>query len=468
MSDNAPTANPPAARPPATAPVASAPPEANGARRRGLSLIAGVVVLAGIGWGIWHYMYSRHQANTDNAYVAGNVVQITPQVGGTVISIGADDTDFVRAGQPLVRLDPADARVALDQAQAQLAQTVREVRVLFANNSTIGAQIGSRQADVARSNADVARTQADLVRAQADMAKAQDDVNRRAPLVAGGAVGNEEFQHSMAQLASAKGTVAAAQAAVTAAQAAVVAAQSGVKTANEQLSASQTQTEGTSVEQHPNVLRAAARVREAYLGLQRAELVAPVDGYIAKRGVQIGQRVQAGAPLMTLVALNQLWVDANFKESQLQSLRIGQPAELEADVYGKNVVFHGKVSGLGAGTGAAFALLPAQNATGNWIKVVQRVPVRITLDPKELAEHPLRVGLSMDVTVDTQDQSGKSLSDTPRTSPLASTAVFDAQQRATDVQVDQIVSAAVGRKPSSTPAKAMGAPATVARETPQP
>jgi len=173
---------------------------------------------------------------------------------------------------------------------------------------------------------------------------------------------------------------------------------------------------------------------------------------------------------MTLVALNQLWVDANFKESQLQSLRIGQPAELEADVYGKKVVFHGKVSGLGAGTGAAFALLPAQNATGNWIKVVQRVPVRIMLDPKELAEHPLRVGLSMDVTVDTQDQSGKSLSDTPRAGPLASIEVFEAQQRATDAQVDQIIAVAVGRKPTPAPAKATGSAgtATATRETPRP
>ena len=471
MSDNAPAANPPASPPPATvAPAASPPPATNGTRRRGLSIIAAVVVLAGIAWGAWHWVYSRHQMNTDNAYVAGNVVQITPQVSGTVIAINADDTDFVRAGQPLVKLDPADARVALEQALAQLSQTVREVRILFANNATFGAQIGSRQADVTRSQADVARTQADLVRAQADLAKSQDDVNRRAPLVAGGAVGNEEFQHSMAQLASAKGTVAAAQAAVTAAQATVVAAQSGVTTANEQLAASRTQTEGTSVEQHPNVLRAAARVREAYLALQRAELVAPVDGTIAKRGVQIGQRVQAGAPLMTLVSLSQLWVDANFKESQLQSLRIGQPAELEADVYGKKVVFHGKVSGLGAGTGAAFALLPAQNATGNWIKVVQRVPVRITLDPKELAEHPLRVGLSMDVTVDTQDQSGKSLSDTPRTSPLASTEVFDAQQRATDTEVARMIANAVGRKPPPAPVKATGSTGSGAgtRETAQP
>ena len=428
MSDNASAANlppapPPAANPPATSPAVN-PPAAtaaagtNGTRKRGLKLIAALVALAGIGWGVWHWIYSRHLVNTDNAYVAGNVVQITPQVGGTVIAINADDTDFVRAGQPLVKLDPADARVTLDQAQAQLAQTVREVRVLFANNTTLAAQVGTRDADLAR--------------ARSELARAQDDVNRRAPLVASGAVGREEFQHATAQ--------------VTAARSAVAAAQSGVLAAREKLGASRTQTDGTSIEQHPNVLRAAARVREAYLGLQRAELVAPIDGYIAKRGVQIGQRVQAGAPLMTLVALNQLWVDANFKESQLQDLRIGQPADMEADVYGKKVVYHGKVSGLGAGTGAAFALLPAQNATGNWIKVVQRVPVRIALDPSELTAHPLRVGLSMDVTVNTQDRSGKSLSDTPRTSALASTEVFDAQQRASNVQVDRIIAASLGHK----------------------
>ena len=442
MSDNTPTANPPAASPATAVPM----PAANGARKRGLSLILLLVVLAGIGWGVWHWLYSRHQANTDNAYVAGNVVQITPQVGGTVVAIHADDTDFVRAGQPLVKLDPTDARMALEQAQAQLAQTVRETRILFANNGTLNAQIGTRNADVTRTQADLARAQADFTRAQADLVKAQDDVNRRAPLVASGAVGNEEFQHSTAQLAIAKSAAAAAQAAVGAAQAGVAAAKSGVTTANEQLAAGQTQTEGTSVEQHPNVLRAVARLREAYLTVQRAQLVAPVDGYVAKRGVQLGQRVQAGAPLMTVVALNQLWVDANFKESQLQNLRIGQPAEMEADVYGKKIVYHGKVTGLGAGTGAAFALLPAQNATGNWIKVVQRVPVRITLDPKELVEHPLRVGLSMDVTVDTQDQSGKSLSDTPRTSPMAATDVFDAQQRAADAEVDKLITTSFGRK----------------------
>ena len=398
-------------------PLASNKEATNPARRRGLTLIAAAVALAAIGWGAWHWANGRHMETTDNAYVAGNVVQITPQVGGTVVSIGADDTDYVKAGQLLVKLDPADARVALEQAEAQLAQTVREVRTLFANNSTLKAQVSLRSADLAR--------------AQAETARLQDDVARRAPLMASGAVGKEEFQHANAQVTSAKSTVAAAQAAVVAAQ--------------EQLAASQTQTEGTSIEQHPNVQRASARVREAYLAVQRAQLVAPLDGHVAKRGVQVGQRVQAGAPLMTLVALNDLWVDANFKESQLQSLRIGQPAELEADVYGTKVKYHGTVTGLGAGTGAAFALLPAQNATGNWIKVVQRVPVRIALDAKQVAEHPLRVGLSMEVKVDTADQSGKTLSDTQRSTPVAATAVFDEQFKAADDEVAQIIAANLGR-----------------------
>jgi len=236
--------------------------EANTARRRGLTLIAAAVALVAIGWGGWHWANGRHVETTDNAYVAGNVVQITPQIGGTVVSIGADDTDYVKAGQLLVKLDPADARVALEQAEAQLAQTVREVRTLFANNSTLKAQVSLRSADLAR--------------AQAEAARLQDDVNRRAPLMASGAVGKEEFQHANAQVTAAKSTVAAAQAAVVAAQ--------------EQLAASQTQTEGTSIEQHPNVQRASARVREAYLAVQRAQLVAPLDGHIAKRGVQVGQR----------------------------------------------------------------------------------------------------------------------------------------------------------------------------------
>ena len=406
--------------------------ETNHARRRGLTVIAAVVVLGGVGWGVWHWMHARHFETTDNAYVAGNVVQITPQVGGTVLAIGANDTDFVRAGQVLVQLDATDARVALQQAEAQLAQTVREVRTVYANNAPLQAQVSLRQADLAR--------------ARAEAARAQDDVTRRRPLLATGAVGKEEFQHASAQL--------------TASQSAVAAAQAAVQAAREQLSAGQTQTDGTRPQEHPNVQRAAAQLRQAWLALERATLKAPVDGTVAKRGVQLGQRVAAGAPLMTLVALNHLWVDANLKEHQLQRVHIGQPVELTADVYGKKVVYRGSVSGLGAGTGAAFALLPAQNASGNWIKVVQRVPVRIALDPEELAAHPLRVGLSMDVSIDVSDQSGADLASTPSTAPLSSTAIFDASLHAADARVAQIVAenmGHMGRKVVQGPAPAVPA-----------
>ena len=386
-------------------------------RRKGLQIIGGVVVAAALLWSVWYFVFSRHHATTDNAYVIGNVLQITPQVGGTVVSIEADETDFVKAGQALVKLDKADAKVALEQAQSQLAQTVREVRSLFTNSSALDAQVKLREADALRAEVELSRT--------------QEDVNRRAPLVSTGAVSKEEFQHASAQLDAAKNSAQAAQAALNAAR--------------EQLKSGQTQTDGTSVKDHPNVARAAAKMREAYLAYQRSDVLAPTDGHIAKRSVQVGQRVQAGMAMMTMVALNQLWVDANFKESQLQELRIGQPAELLADVYGKNVVFHGKVAGLGAGTGAAFSLLPAQNATGNWIKVVQRVPVRILLDPQELSAHPLRVGLSMDVNVDTSDTSGKTLADVQRASPASATTIYDSLQAAADAEVQRIIAANMGQ-----------------------
>ena len=405
---NAPASN--TAAPDTTAPAG------NPKRRTALTAIAVAVLVVGGGYGIYYWLTGRHSESTDNAYVQANVVQITAQAGGTVTAIQADDTDFVKAGQPLVKLDPADARVALDQAEAQLAQTVREVRTLYANNATLQAQIDARAADATR--------------AAADLSKSQDDVNRRAPLVASGAVGKEEFDHAKQQLDSARSAYTAAKSALDAAK--------------EQLSSNQTQTEGTNVADHPNVLRAGAKLREAWLAVQRADVPAPVSGTVARRSVQVGQRVQAGVPLMSVVPLDSAWVDANFKEGQLARLRIGQPATLEADVYGKHVIYHGKVEGLGAGTGAAFSLLPAQNATGNWIKVVQRVPVRISLDPKEIAQNPLRVGLSMNATVDVSNEGGRSVSDTPRTQAqgaVASTTVFDSLQHDADAEVARIIAA---------------------------
>jgi membrane fusion protein, multidrug efflux system len=316
-----------------------------------------------------------------------------------------------------VKLDPADAQVALDQAEAQLAQTVREVRTLYVNNGALQAQIAQREAESAR--------------AQSELSRAQDDVARRAPLVATGAVGKEELDHAASQLAASRNNAAAAQ--------------SAVQAAREQLTSSQALTDGIAVDQHPNVLRASARVRETYLAYKRAELLAPVDGYVAKRSVQLGQRVQAGVPLMSVIPLSQVWVEANFKESQLKNLRLGQPVELVADVYGKKVEYHGLIEGLGAGTGAAFALLPAQNASGNWIKVVQRVPVRIALDAKELVEHPLRVGLSMEAKVDVSKTDGRMLADASRASTVSQTSIFDQDNTAADAEVRKIIVANAGR-----------------------
>jgi membrane fusion protein, multidrug efflux system len=224
----------------------------------------------------------------------------------------------------------------------------------------------------------------------------------------------------------------------------LAAAEAAVKAAREQLASNQAMTEGTSVEQHPSVLAAAAKVREAWLASQRAALPAPVDGYVAKRTVQLGQRVGAGSPLMSIIPLKQVWVDANFKEVQLRKIRLGQPVKLTADLYGKKVEYHGTVAGLGAGTGSAFALLPAQNATGNWIKVVQRVPVRIVLDTGEIAANPLRVGLSMDAEVDVSRQDGKTLADAPRSAAFAQTQVFNVLDKRADDEVRRVIAANLG------------------------
>jgi membrane fusion protein (multidrug efflux system) len=401
----------------ASTPTDTSRPQGNSARKKALTGVAAAVLLAGIGYGAYWALVLNHFESTDNAYVQGNVVQITPQMAGTVLAISADDTDHVKAGQWLVRLDPADAKIALDQAEATLAQTVREVRMLYANNKTGQAQISLRSADLAR--------------AQSEVARLQDDVNRRQPLLASGAVGREEFNHMTAQLSAAKSSVAAAR--------------SGEQAAREQLAASQSLTDGTAPDQHPSVLRAGAKVREAMLAMQRTELVAPVDGYVARRNAQLGQRVQAGAPLMSVIALDEVWVEANFKESQLKSLRLGQPVELFADVYGNKVIYHGSIEGMGAGTGAAFALLPAQNATGNWIKVVQRVPVRIKLDAAEVAEHPLRVGLSMDAKVDISQLDGPVLASATASPTARQTAVFATDTGAADAAVQRIVAANLGQ-----------------------
>jgi membrane fusion protein (multidrug efflux system) len=369
-------------------------------RKKILMSIGAVFSVAAIGWGAYWAVFSRFSEETDNAYVQGNVVQVTPQLAGTVTKIFADDTNLVKAGQPLVALDTADADVAVAQAEAQLAQTVREVRTLYASQAQSGANVSVRQAELAR---------------------ARDDLARRKALAGTGAISGEEIRH---------------------AESAVTAAQAALEAAREQLASGKALTEGTSVEKHPNVQRAAARLQEVLLAQSRSTLYAPVSGEVAKRNVQVGQRINPGAPLMAIVPLDQLWVDANFKESQLREMRIGQPVTLTSDVYGSNVKYEGKIVGLAAGTGSAFALLPAQNATGNWIKVVQRVPVRISLDPKQLAEHPLRIGLSMRAEVDLHNQDGKPLGEA--TAPAVALTAYGAADfvdARTRQRIDTIVAA---------------------------
>jgi membrane fusion protein, multidrug efflux system len=389
-------------------------------RRPALLAVTVLTLVATVAYGAYWAVYLRHYESTDNAYVQAPVVQVTPQMGGTVLAVLADETDAVKAGQILVKLDPSDAKLALERAQAQLAQTVREVRTVYANNASLGSHIQLREAEVSRM--------------QAELLRASDDVTRRLPLVATGAVGGEEMKHAQTTQAAAKSAVAAAQSALLAAK--------------QQAASNQALTAGTSIENHPNVERAGAAVREAYLALQRTELPAPVSGQVARRTVQVGQRIAAGAPLMSIIPLEQVWVEANFKEVQLRQMRIGQPVKLSADIYGEKVEYTGHVQGLGAGTGAAFALLPAQNATGNWIKVVQRVPVRVELDAKPLVAHPLRVGLSMVATVDVADQAGAPVAVAtvnPRAHAANATTAFELPTDAADKLVRDIIRGNLGK-----------------------
>lgn len=393
----------------------AATPTTHPARKRLLLTATGVFIVAGIAYGIWWALFGAHFESTDDAYVHGNLVQITPQVPGTVVAIEADDTETVTAGQPLVRLDPADTDVALQQAQAKLAQTVRQVQTYYVQNDALAADVDLRNADI--------------LRAQAELTRAQSDVKRRQQLAKSGGVSGEEILHAEVALKSAQSGVAQAKAALAAAQA--------------KLATNQALTQGTSVADHPDVRQAAAELRNAWLAQSRTVLPAPVGGVIARRSAQVGQRVAPGAALMTVVPLDQVWVEANFKEGQLRKMRIGQPVKMVADLYGSSVTYHGTVAGLDAGTGAAFALLPAQNATGNWIKVVQRVPVRITLDPEDLKQHPLRVGLSMDVEVDVGKDDGAPLTQVARKEPAWSTHAFEPAHNEVDAMIAKIIAANV-------------------------
>ena len=368
-------------------------------RRRALLIVTGIFVLAGLLWFLLWFFVLSTRVKTDNAYVGGNQVAISAQVPGTVVAILADDTQHVEAGQVLVKLDSTDADTRLAQARSALAQSVRGVRQQTSSATSADAQV---------------------VAARLALKKAEADLKRRLPLIAAQAESPEIVQHLRDGVEQARAAVNAAEAQAAAAHAVI---------------------EGTDVAQNPVVMQARANFRAAWVAAQRNAIYAPVSGYVAERSVQLGNSVQPGQQLMTVVPLHDLWIDANFKESQLRHIRIGQPATVVSDLYGGDAEYHGKVIGLGAGTGSVFSLLPAQNATGNWIKVVQRVPVRIALDNKELDKHPLRIGLSTDVTVDIRHDQGSVLPSTSTPQPVAQTDVYDQMASKADAEADRIIRA---------------------------
>lgn len=358
--------------------------EENGKKRKHLLLGLGFLFIAGgIAYSIYWFSYGQFYQSTDDAYVSGNLVQLMPQVSGNVASVYADDTEWVKAGQPLVKLDGTDARLALQNTETDLAETVRSVKQLYAKAGELRSSVSEKQGE---------------------LEKAQEDLKRRSRLIHEHAISIEELQHARDNVAIAEAALASAE---------------------HRLTASLSLVENTTIETHPSVLKAETRLRQAWLEEARASIKSPATGYVAKRSVQIGQRVTPSSALMIIVPLNEIWVDANFKEDQLRHIRIGQTVTLTSDIYGKHVVFHGKVAGLGAGTGSVFSLLPPQNATGNWIKVIQRLPVRIQLDEKEISQHPLRIGLSMVATVDTHDESGAVLAKAQPEKPVYTTSVFE-------------------------------------------
>jgi membrane fusion protein, multidrug efflux system len=370
---------------------------ANGKRRRILLAIAVIFIVIGALWAAYWVLVLAKREKTDDAYVNGNRVVISAQISGTVIAVLADDTQLVNAGQVLVKLDPIDAQTALSRAASGLAQTVRQVRQQKATAGQYDSEIETRKLELAR--------------AQIDLAK-------REPLLAGHAIAGEEVRH---------------------AQESVQLARAAIRQAERQALSAHALVDGTPVENNPMVLQAKDAYRDAWIAAQRNAVVAPVSGYVAGRSVQLGQHIQAGEALMTVIPLQSLWVDANFKEVQLRNLRIGQTTEVRSDLYGSSFIFHGHVQGMAAGTGAAFSLLPAQNASGNWIKVVQRVPVRIRIDDNDLVKSPLRVGLSATVTVDTTTRDGPVLALEASDKPVGDTQVYTQDLEKANAEADAVV-----------------------------
>ncbi|HXA47921.1 MAG TPA: efflux RND transporter periplasmic adaptor subunit [Burkholderiaceae bacterium] len=376
------------------------------AKSRGRIKLLGAIALAfaaiGVAYGAYYELYQRFYEETDDAYVGGNLVYVNSLVSGTVVGIGADDNQPVKAGQALIRLDHVDSVVGLADAEARLGETVRQIRQQFRAVDEAAAVLDQRKSDLAR---------------------AIDDLGRRTPLAGTDSESGEDLAHARAAVVTAKDAYAVAQ---------------------KQLASARVAVDGTTLRQHPSLLRARAAYLQAYLAAQRNDIPAPIDGIIARRSVQVGQRVAPGNALMAVVPLSGVWVDANVKEPQLRAIRIGQPASVSADLYGSHVEYHGKVAGIAAGTGGAFSLLPPQNATGNWIKVVQRVPVRIVLDPAEVKAHPLRVGLSTTVNIDTHNRDGSVLTALPMNDASLNTPVYDALLKTADSKADAIIAREAG------------------------
>jgi membrane fusion protein (multidrug efflux system) len=366
-------------------------------RRKGFLLFGAAIVLMALIYGVWWLLSGRYSETTDDAYIAGNIVAVTSRENATVTALYADNTQAVYHGQLLIEMDPSVAEVTMRASEANLARAARAVRGTFASADSYSAQLN--QAEIA-------------------LAQAQSDYQRRTAALAG-AVSGEELGH-------ARDAVAAAEAAVNSARGGLAQAQSGIA--------------GMDVAHNPDVLAAEAQLRAAAIALSHMKIVAPVDGVIAQRTVQVGQRVNAGAPLMAVVPLSNVWVDANFKEVQLARMRIDQPVKITTDIYGSKVAYHGKIAGLGAGSGSAFAVLPPQNASGNWIKIVQRVPVRIALDPAELDKNPLRIGLSVSAEVDVRDQSGPRVASTTAAGVMRANTGEDVSKKV-DALVRKILSA---------------------------
>ena len=344
-------------------------------RKVALLLLAAIVLVVGIAWLVYWFLVLRHFQETDDAYVAGNQVQVMAQVSGSVNKVWFEDTDYVKKGDVLVTLDQTDAQQAFEKAQTALATSVRQTHQMMINSK---------------------QYQATIELQKTALAQAQADLQRRVPLGASNLIGREELQHSRDAVATAKAQLDVAE---------------------QQYNANQAMILNTSLAEQPAVKQNAAALRDAWLALQRTQIRSPMDGYVSRRSVQVGSQISTTTPLLAVVPAKNLWVDANFKETRLAGVRIGQPATVVSDIYGDDVVYQGKVVGLDMGTGSAFSLLPAQNATGNWIKVVQRLPVRIELDAQQLAQHPLRIGLSTLVKVDTTQQDGGVLATSVRNNP---------------------------------------------------